>query len=128
VNVIEFCQSEANLREAISHPLASIVTDGFYVRGRPHPRLYGTFPFLLGEICRQRGWLSLPEAVQKITNLPAHRFQIERRGRLERGFFADVTVFDGTTVGSPATYEEPTAPPTGIRYVFRNGRLVFQAT
>jgi dihydroorotase/N-acyl-D-amino-acid deacylase len=127
VNVIEFCQSEANLRLAISHPLSIVISDGFYVRGRPHPRLYGTFPFLLGEICRNRGWLTLAEAVRKITDAPARRFGIERRGRLQRGWLADITVFDAAGVHSPATYEHPDVPPAGIRYVFRNGRLIFRS-
>ncbi|MCP4247870.1 MAG: amidohydrolase family protein, partial [bacterium] len=72
----------------------------------------------------RRGWLSLEEAIHKITDLPAQRFRIDRRGRIERGYFADLTVFDASTIDSPATYEDPEQPPTGIRYVFRNGQRV----
>ena len=61
-----------------------MISDGFYVKGRPHPRLYGTFPCLLGEIARQRGWLTLAEAVHKITGKPAVRFGLNNRGRLAR--------------------------------------------
>ncbi len=70
VNVLEFNQSEENLRQALAHPLSNIISDGFYVSGRPHPRLAGTFPELLGEMVRERGWLTLPEAVRKITDAP----------------------------------------------------------
>jgi N-acyl-D-amino-acid deacylase len=121
VNMLEMNQSEANLRQTISHPLSCIISDGFYVKGRPHPRLYGTFPLLLGEMSRERGWLTLAEAVHKITDKPARRFSILGRGRLERGYFADVVVFDPATINSPASYQAPSLPPNGIRYVFRNG-------
>jgi N-acyl-D-aspartate/D-glutamate deacylase len=123
VNMLERNQSEENLRQTLSHPLAIVISDGFYVKGRPHPRLHGTFPTLLGEMCRERGWLSLSDAVRKISGAPAERFGIKQRGKLARGCVADVTVFDPRTVGSPATYENPVAAPVGIRQVFRSGRL-----
>ena len=121
VNMLEMNQSEANLRQTISHSLSCVISDGFYVKGRPHPRLYGTFPLLLGEIGRTRGWLTLAAAVHKITEKPARRFSIPRRGRLERSYFADVVVFDPATVNSPASFQNPSLPPSGICHVFRNG-------
>jgi dihydroorotase/N-acyl-D-amino-acid deacylase len=121
VNMLEMNQSEANLRQTISHPLSCIISDGFYVKGRPHPRLYGTFPLLLGEMSRERGWLTLTTAVHKITEKPARRFSIPKRGRLDPGYFADVVVFDPGTVNSPASYETPALQPSGICHVFRNG-------
>jgi dihydroorotase/N-acyl-D-amino-acid deacylase len=121
VNILEINQSKANLRQTLAHPLSCVVSDGFYVKGRPHPRLYGTFPLLLGEISRERGWLTLAEAVHKVTDKPAGRFGIEKRGRLKKGLFADILVFDPETVNSPATYEKPTVAPVGIRHVFRHG-------
>jgi N-acyl-D-amino-acid deacylase len=121
VNILEINQSEANLRQTLAHPLSCVISDGFYVKGRPHPRLYGTFPFLLGEISRECGWLTLAEAVHKVTDKPARRFGMEKRGRLEKGFVADVVVFDPKTINSPATYDNPGAAPVGIRHVFRNG-------
>ena len=124
VNMLELNQSEPNLRQTLSHPLSCIISDGFYVKGNPHPRLYGTFPLLLGEISRERGWLTLAEAIHKITDMPARRFGIAKRGRLEKGYSADVIVFDPATVNSPATYENPTLAPTGIHHVFRNGAEV----
>ena len=121
VNMLEVNQSEPNLRQTLAHPLSCIISDGFYVKGRPHPRLFGTFPLLLGEMSRERGWLTLAQAVHKITDKPAHRFRIAKRGRLAKGYFADVIVFDPDTINSPATYENPTLAPSGIRHVFRNG-------
>jgi N-acyl-D-aspartate/D-glutamate deacylase len=124
VNILCFNQSEANLKQTLEHPLSIVISDGFYVRGRPHPRLYGTFPTLLGKISRDLGWLTLAQAVHKITDSPARRFKIEKRGRLEPGFFADISIFDAEKVASPANYDHPDLPPVGIRYVFRNGRLM----
>jgi len=124
VNMLSFNQSEENLRLSLTHPLAIVISDGFYVKGRPHPRLHGTFPLLLGTMSRKRGWLTLEDAVHKITQRPAERFHMRNRGTLTPGAWADVTVFDAREVDSPATYEEPELPPVGIRYVFRNGTLL----
>jgi dihydroorotase/N-acyl-D-amino-acid deacylase len=124
VNMLSFNQSEENLRLSLTHPLAIVISDGFYVKGRPHPRLHGTFPLLLGTMSRKRGWLTLEEAVHKITQRPAQRFHMRDRGTLTPGAWADVTVFDASEVDSPATYDEPELPPVGIRYVFRNGILL----
>lgn len=122
VNMLTFNQSEGNLRGTLRHPLSFIGSDGFYVRGRPHPRLHGTFPRLLGTICREKGWMNLEPAIWKITSGPAERFRIKDRGRVAPGCFADITVFDPRTIDSPATYEEPEKPPVGIHRVFRNGK------
>jgi dihydroorotase/N-acyl-D-amino-acid deacylase len=122
VTMISFNQSEENLKASLTHPLATIISDGFYVKGRPHPRLHGTFPLLLGTICRQRGWLSVCKAVRKITSRPALRYGIADRGKLIPGAYADITIFDAKTIDSPATYEKPDLPPVGIQHVFRNGR------
>ena len=125
VNMLCFNQSEENLRETLTHPLSIVISDGFYVRGRPHPRLHGTFPLWLGTFCRDRKWTTLAEGVHKITGRPAERFGILGRGFLKPGFFADITVFDPAAIDSPATYDAPEQPPTGIRYVFRNGCLQY---
>lgn len=124
VNMISFNQSEENLHRSLTHPLAIVISDGYYVKGRPHPRLHGTFPLLLGTIVRRRGWLALEEAVHKITQRPAERFNMRGRGTIAPGSWADVTVFDASEVDSPATYEQPELPAVGIHYVFRNGRLL----
>jgi dihydroorotase/N-acyl-D-amino-acid deacylase len=129
VNVLEFNQSEENLRRNLNHPLAIIISDGFYVKGRPHPRLHGTFPELLGNLCRDRQWMDLATAVHKITGFPAERFGLGKRGLLREGYVADVTIFDPLTIRSRATYADPTQSPEGIRYVIRAGQtLLAQAS
>lgn len=125
VNMISFNQSEENLRQTLTHPLAIVISDGFYVKGRPHPRLYGTFPRLLGFVSRENQWMPLEEAVHKITGRPAERFGFEKRGLLRRSYIADLVVFDPATVDSPATFSNPEVPPVGIRSVFRNGVLAW---
>ncbi|MBS1829685.1 MAG: amidohydrolase family protein [Acidobacteria bacterium] len=122
VNMLSFNQSEDNLRQLIQHPLCTVISDGFYVKGRPHPRLYGTFPHLLGEMVREKKWMPLEEAVYRITGKPAARFRMEGRGSLSPGSYADVTVFDAAHIRAKATYEDPRQQPEGIRFVFRNGQ------
>jgi N-acyl-D-amino-acid deacylase len=121
VNMISFNQSEENLRKLITHPLCNVISDGFYVDGRPHPRLWGTFPLLLGPVCRDWRWLTLAECVHKVTAKTAERFGMAGRGRLAPGYYADITVFDAHTIDGPATYEAPETPPRGISRVFRQG-------
>jgi dihydroorotase/N-acyl-D-amino-acid deacylase len=128
VNMISFNQSEENLRKLITHPLCNVISDGFYVDGRPHPRLWGTFPLLLGPVCRDWRWLTLPEAVHKVTAKTADRFRLTGRGRLAPGYDADVAVFDAQTIDGPATYDAPETPPRGIHRVFRQGLQVVGPT
>jgi dihydroorotase/N-acyl-D-amino-acid deacylase len=123
VNIVSFNQSEDNLRQLITHPLCSVITDGFYVRGKAHPRLYGTYPELLGKLVRERKWLSLSEAVHKSTGKPAGRLNLSNRGVLRVGNVADLVVFDADEISSPATYDEPNADPRGIAYVIKNGAV-----
>ncbi len=120
--MLTFNQSQENLRQTVTHPLSIIISDGLYVRGKAHPRLHGTFPFLLGELCRGQRWLSLEEAVHKITGRPAERFGIRDRGLLKPGYYADLTLFDPAAIDSKADYDAPERPPTGVQHVFRNGR------
>ncbi|MGB6112025.1 MAG: D-aminoacylase [Acidobacteriaceae bacterium] len=124
VNIVEHAQSIENLRSLMTHPLSIVVTDGVYTAGRSHPRLYGTFPKLLGEMVRERGWLSLEEAIHKVTGKPASLFHLRDRGNLASGNIADVTIFDPKTIRTDATYKKPDVVPTGFKAVFRNGRIV----
>lgn len=123
VNIVSFNQSEENLRQLITHPLCSVITDGFYVRGKAHPRLYGTYPELLGKLVRERNWLSLSEAVHKSTGKPAARLNLAERGVLRAGAVADVVVFGAEQIGTAASYDQPEQDPTGIAYVIKNGAV-----
>lgn len=125
VKMISFNQSEENLRALLTHPRCTVISDGFYVTGRPHPRLFGTFPELLGRYCRERKWLSIEEAIHKITAKPAERFGFADAGVLRVGALSDLVVFDPETIGSPATYSHPEQPPTGIDLVIRKGQQLW---
>jgi len=124
VNVVEHCQSIENLHALLTHPLAMVITDGVYTSGRPHPRLYGTFPLLLGDVVRERKWLTIEEAVHKITGKPAARFHLKDRGRIAEGYVADITVFDPEKVRSECQYDMPAVAPTGFRSILRNGQVM----
>jgi len=124
VNIVEHCQSIDNLHALLTHPLAIVITDGVYTRGRSHPRLYATFPLLLSDMVRERKWLSLEDAVHKVTAKPASRFHFNDRGRIAKGYVADVTVFDPEKIHTDATYENPDVAPTGIKVVLRSGKVV----
>jgi dihydroorotase/N-acyl-D-amino-acid deacylase len=123
VNIVSFNQSEENLRQLITHPLCSVITDGFYVRGKAHPRLYGTYPELLGKLVRERNWLSLTEAIHKSTGKPARRLNLTDRGVLHPDNLADLVIFDPARINSPATYDEPNREPHGILHVIKNGAV-----
>jgi N-acyl-D-aspartate/D-glutamate deacylase len=124
VNMISFNQSEDNLRELLTHEMCSVISDGFYVDGKPHPRLYGTFPTLMGEVARDRKWMTVEEAVLKVTSKPLARLRISDRGFLRPGLIANVTVFDPATISGPADYDVPDRAPVGIRHVFLHGRAL----
>ena len=89
----------------------------------PHPRSYGAFPRFLGRLRRQFGVLSLEQMVHRMTDRPARRFGLTRRGRIERGYYADITVFDADHVIDTATYDDPRQYPIGIPYVVVNGQV-----
>ena len=122
VLIVSFNQSDENLRKVLTHPLTSIVTDGLMTEGKPHPRTYGTYPTLFGEFVREKRWFTLEEAVRKSTSVPAGRFDLDRRGRIAAGNWADLTVFDPHTIGSNTDYMNPRQRPQGIVHVMVNGR------
>ena len=91
--------------------------------GMPHPRSYGAFPRFLGRMRRGFGGISLEGMVHRMTDRPARRFGLTKRGRIEKGYSADVTVFDADRVIDTATYDDPKQHPAGIPYVLVNGRV-----
>lgn len=122
--------SEDDVRTAMKYGFVTIGTDaaalkpeGELGRGQPHPRAYGTFPRILGRYVRDEKVLELREAVRRMTSLAARQFNIERRGILREGYYADVVVFDPATVIDRATFEKPHQYPAGIEYVIVNGVL-----
>jgi N-acyl-D-aspartate/D-glutamate deacylase len=122
---------EKDMNLAMSQPWCSIgsdgsayATEGALKRGNPHPRNFGTFPRVLGVYVRERGLLTLEDAVRKMTSLSAAKLGIRDRGLLRAGNFADVTVFNPDTVIDKSTYTAPFAYGEGIEYVIVNGRVV----
>ena len=124
---IQFIIDEADIETNLRHPRMMIGSDGIPdLRGRPHPRLYGTMPRVLGKYVRERQILTLEEAVRRMTSLACDRFGLAGRGLVREGAFADLVVFDPDTVLDLATYEEPKQEPAGIRMVVVNGAVAYE--
>ncbi len=124
---IYWMMDEADVQRVLAFPHTMIGSDGLPHDSHPHPRLWGTFPRVLGHYCRKLGLFGLEEAVRKMTGLPAARFGLGGRGTIAAGAWADVTVFDPATVIDRATFGVPTTPAAGIDHVFVNGRPVWAA-
>lgn len=133
VGVVYFLMSEENVRKQIALPwvsfdsdAASLAPEGPFLKSNPHPRAYGNFARLLGKYVREEKVISLEEAVRRLTSLPAETFQIQERGRLEPGFFADIVIFDPALIADHATFEKPHQYSTGVSHVFVNGVQVLK--
>ncbi|KAF1019255.1 MAG: D-aminoacylase [Paracidovorax wautersii] len=124
---IYFLMDEADVRRVLAFERTMIGSDGLPHDAIPHPRLWGTFPRVLGHYCREVGLFALEEAVHKMTGLTARHFRLPGRGVLRPGAFADVTVFDAQQIADRATWEAPTRPAQGIHSVIVNGQLAWQA-
>ena len=124
---IYFIMDEEDVRRVLSYPHAMIGSDGLPHDQHPHPRLWGTFPRVLGHYARDVGLFPLEEAVRRMTGLSAAQFGLTDRGVLRAGAYADLVVFDPRTVADCSTWEEPARPASGIELVMVNGRAVWQA-
>ena len=112
------------LPKFVSHPYSMVGSDAVLLGDYPSPRTYGCFPVILGHYVREENYLSLPNAIRKMTSFPAQRLGIPDRGLLRDGFKADVVVFNPKTVKAMATRAEPKQFPVGIEYVIVNGKVV----
>lgn len=116
---------ELSLLDPLLDPNASIVTDAILLEfGMPSHLFYDCFPKFLGTYSRDMGKIALPEAIRKCTSLPASQMQIQKRGSVKVGNFADLVIFDPSTIGSRSTAMDPKHFPSGIKYVFINGHAV----
>lgn len=120
-SIVVFQQSEENVAAAMRKEYVAVGSDGLHAGAKPHPRLYGTFPRVLGRYVRELKVLTLPEAIRKMTSLPADLLGERLRGRIRQGCHADITVFDPLTVADTATFSDPVRFPAGIRHVLVNG-------
>ncbi len=116
-------QVSHDVLEFLSRPDYMVGSDAIHVGSMPHPRAYGTFPRILGRLRRLWDVISLEDLVQRITDNPARRFGLKHRGRIEKGYFADVTVFDADRIIDTATFDDAKQFPVGIPYVLVNGRV-----
>ena len=124
---IHFIIDEADIETNLAHKDMMVGSDGIPdLRGRPHPRLFGTFPRVLGRYVRERGVLQLPEAIRRMTSLSAETFGLTERGQIREGYWADLVLFDPATVIDMATYDEPKTEPAGILLVVVNGEVAFE--
>jgi len=126
IGTIYFMMSEDNVKLQLRQPWLKFGTDAGgadpdSARGLTHPRAYGTYPRILGKYVRDEGVLTLEDAVRKATSAVATRLSIQDRGLLREGFYADVVVFDPTTIADRATFEQPHQLSAGVRDVFVNG-------
>jgi N-acyl-D-amino-acid deacylase len=122
---IYFSLSEDDMRQILTHPATMIGSDGLPNDPRPHARLWGTFPRVLGHFARDLKLFSLSEGVRKMTSLPAERFGLKDRGWIKEGFAADMVLFDPEKIIDTATFEDPIQPAAGIQNVYVNGGLAY---
>lgn len=117
--------SEKDMRRILAHPATMIGSDGLPCDPRPHPRLWGTFPRVLGRYSREEKLFTLPQAIHKMTGIPAQRFGLADRGYIRKGYAADLVLFDPETIIDTATFDDPVQAAHGIVAVWINGALSY---
>lgn len=118
--------NEADVENILQYPLTMVASDSGireFGSGVPHPRGYGSNARVLSYYVREKHLITLQDAIRKMTSLPAQKFQIEGRGILKPGMFADIVIFDANTVKDESTFEHPHAYSTGFKYVLVNGKI-----
>ena len=133
VQVVYFLMSEDNVKRQIALPwvsfgsdASSMSPDGVFIKTSTHPRAYGNFARLLGKYVRDEHVIPMEEAIRKLTSFPAATLRLKDRGRLQKGYFADVVVFDPKTIADHSTYEKPHQYATGVKHVWVNGGQVLK--
>ena len=124
IGIIFYHMDEKDVRQVMQYQNSLIASDSLTCyTGKPHPRLFGTFPRVLSKYVKEEKILSLEDAVRKMTSYPAKRFGLGNRGMLVEGYKADIVVFNMDNIKDKATYDKPSVYPEGIQYVFVNGKL-----
>lgn len=128
VSVVHHSMDEADVRMVMSRPYVAVASDGWVLEcpgdGQPHPRSFGTFVRMLGHYSRDEGIVDLPEAVRRMTSLPASRLGWTNRGVARVGAIADLVAFDPETVRDNATFDDPWQLATGVQYTLLAGKPV----
>ncbi|WMM25050.1 D-aminoacylase [Tissierella sp. MB52-C2] len=123
INMVDFYGLEEHIIKILRRPEHNLCTDGM-PSDNPHPRLYGSFPRVLGKYVREEKALTLEEAIYKMTKKPAETLKIKDRGEIKEGYFADIVIFNLEKIADKGTYVEPKQYPVGIDYVIINGNIV----
>jgi N-acyl-D-amino-acid deacylase len=133
IGTVYFMMSDENVKKEIARPWISFGSDeasqapeGVFLKSNPHPRAYGNFVRVLGKYCRDEKVITLPEAVRRLSGLPASNLGLDHRGLLQEGMFADVVVFDPAKIADRATFEKPHQYAVGVQHVFVNGVQVLK--
>jgi len=133
VDTVYFLMSEENVRLGIAQPwvsfgsdAAALAPEGVFLKSSTHPRAYGNVARLLGKYVREERVLSLPDAIRRLTRLPASNWKLTDRGCIDAGCYADVVVFDPATIRDNATFDDPTQYATGVLHVLVNGVQVLK--
>ena len=133
IDATYFLMSEENVRKELAKPWISFGSDeasqapeGVFLKSNPHPRAYGNFARVLGKYARDEKVLTLPEAVRRLSALPATNLGLDHRGFIQEGMFADVVVFDPATIADRATFDKPHQYAVGMKHVFVNGVQVLK--
>lgn len=133
VGTVYFLMSEENIKKQLQLPYitfgsdaGALATEGVFLKSSTHPRAYGNFARLLGKYVREEKVIPLEEAVHKLTLLSAEKLNIQKRGKLASGYFADIVIFDPETIQDHATFAEPHQYASGVQHVFVNGEQVLK--
>ncbi|WP_085507176.1 N-acyl-D-amino-acid deacylase family protein [Thalassobacillus devorans] len=122
VTMVVHWGNEDDVIYGMQHPLQIVGSDGIF-GGKPHPRLYGTYPRVLGRFVREKQALTLEQAIRKMSGAPAQLLRLKDRGLIREGYAADIVIFDPDTINDKATYESPLEEPVGIQHVLVNGAI-----
>jgi N-acyl-D-amino-acid deacylase len=133
IGTVYYVMSEENVKKQLRKPWISFGSDEAsqapeepFTKSNPHPRAYGNFARVLGKYVRDQKVLSMSDAIHRLSGLPATNLGLDHRGFLQEGMFADVVVFDPTTITDHATFEKPHQYATGVKQVFVNGVQVIK--
>lgn len=123
VGMVDFYGTEEHVQLFMKQPEMNVCTDGL-LGGKPHPRVFGAFPRVLGKYVREDKALTLEEAIYKMTKKPATTFNMTKRGEVKEGYHADICIFNPNTIIDKGTFTEPVQYPEGIEHVIVNGKLI----